>query len=225
VATFSEQLRCGAPEAIGWLQQQGYDPAVLSGDRAARASVVGRALQIAVVDGQSPADKAEALAALARRGHRVAMVGDGINDAPALATACVGVSLADGADLARETAGVCLLGDDLRRLPEALVLARRTVRVVRQNLFWALFYNVVGIGFAVAGWLNPVVAAAAMVASSALVLANSLRLRGDDSTPRAGAREPSTSREAPGRTMRRGTTPLATCPDLAEADHPLEAHA
>jgi heavy metal translocating P-type ATPase len=177
VFVFREELRPEATEALALLQQQGLDVAVLTGDGAARAASLGRELRVPVTAGLLPEDKVTALAEARCGLGLVAMVGDGINDAPALAAADVGIALGCGADVSRETAAVCLLGNDLLRLPWAVALARRTVRVIKQNLFWAFLYNTAGIALAATGRLGPVPAALAMTVSSLLVVTNSLRFR------------------------------------------------
>ncbi|MGD9723385.1 MAG: heavy metal translocating P-type ATPase [Pirellulales bacterium] len=178
VFVFSETLRCGARRALDACRNLGCDVAVLTGDHAARARAIARELNVPVDGELLPADKVAAVIA-ARAAHGpVAMVGDGINDAPALTAGDLGIAMGCGADVSREMAGVCLVSNDLARVPWALDLARRTLRTIRQNLFWAFAYNTIGVGLAAAGWLNPAFAAAAMVGSSLLVVSNSLRLAG-----------------------------------------------
>ncbi len=171
-----EVLRPGAAEAVRRLREMGLYPMLLTGDREARAAALASELQVDYQAQLQPEDKLAAVELARKAFGAVAMVGDGINDAPALAQADVGLAVGSGADIARETADICLLADDLSRLPWVIQLARRTLRVVRLNLFWALVYNAAGMYLAATGRLTPVWAAAAMTASSLLVIANSLRL-------------------------------------------------
>lgn len=177
VFAFSEELRPEAREALATLAGRGFDLRVLTGDHVARARTIGEALNVVTVGALSPQGKVDAIAELRVKFGPTAMVGDGINDAPALASADVGLAMACGGDLSRDAADVCLMGDDLRGVDEAIEWARRTVRTIRMNLIWAFAYNVLGIPLAVTGKLNPVFAALAMVVSSLLVVGNSLRLR------------------------------------------------
>jgi Cu+-exporting ATPase len=158
---------------------------MVTGDRQAVARAVADELGIEVVHaGVCPEQKAEIVQRERAAGRRVAMVGDGINDAPALAAADVGIALGSGADIALATADIALLGRGIAALPSALALSRATMATIRQNLFWAFVYNVVGIPLAAGalfpwtGWLlTPMFASAAMSLSSVSVLLNSLRLR------------------------------------------------
>ncbi|MCX6613043.1 MAG: HAD-IC family P-type ATPase, partial [Acidobacteria bacterium] len=151
---------------------------MLSGDREEAARAVAELVGIdEVVAGVLPAGKVEAVGRLQAGGVKVAMVGDGLNDAPALEKADVGIAMASGSDLAIEAGDVALLRGDLQGVAEAIELSRQTMRVMRQNLGWAFAYNVVGIPVAALGLLNPVVAAGAMALSSVSVVLNSLRLR------------------------------------------------
>ena len=149
---------------------------ILSGDRPERAATVARALGIDFRAPLLPAEKLAAIAAWQRQGRCVVMVGDGLNDAPALAAADVGVALGCGADVSRWSADVCLLADDLGVLDWLVDLACRTTRVIRWNLLWAFGYNAACIPLAATGIVHPAVAAAAMVASSLLVVTSSLAL-------------------------------------------------
>lgn len=172
---FSEQLRPETIEAFDACRRLKLDLRLLTGDEKQRAIAMGDRLAVPIFSQQLPEEKASMLQSLSELGS-VAMVGDGLNDAPALATADVGVALGCGADLSRDTAGVCLLSDDLRGFPWAVGLARETIRIVKQNLFWAFAYNACGIALAATGRLNPIWAALAMAISSVLVVMNSLRL-------------------------------------------------
>ncbi|RIK85347.1 MAG: hypothetical protein DCC67_04130 [Planctomycetota bacterium] len=189
---FREQLRAGAATAIEHCRELGLELFLLTGDHRRRAAAIARELGVESLAEQLPADKA----AIVRQLGPVAMVGDGLNDAPALAAAEVGVALGCGADLSRDAAGLCLLSDNLERLPWAIGLARQTLRVVRQNLFWAFVYNVGGIVLAASGRLNPVWAAAAMGLSSVMVIGNSLRLSRYALAPSADADSPSRNENA-----------------------------
>jgi Cu+-exporting ATPase len=177
-----------APEAraaVQRLRKMGLELAVLSGDRTSTAQNVARDLGIERVEGElTPRGKAARVDTERARGHVVAMVGDGINDAPALSAASVGIALGGGTDIAIAAADVALLRGGIASLPVAIALARRTLRSIRENLFWAFAYNVVGLPLAagvfvpVTGWqLSPLFASAAMSLSSVSVLLNSLRLR------------------------------------------------
>jgi P-type Cu+ transporter len=174
-----------AAAAVAALRALGLEVAMVTGDRERTARAVAAALGIDRVHaGVRPEDKARIVAEERARGRIVAMVGDGINDAPALAAAHVGIAIGHGAEIAVAASDIALLRGGISSLPVALGLARSTLRTIRQNLFWAFVYNVVGIPVAAGlllpwtGWsLSPVLASAAMSLSSVSVLTNSLRLR------------------------------------------------
>jgi len=178
---FADQAKAGAREAIATLRRAGLAIVLISGDNAGAARRVARELGIDDVRAEVlPEDKARAVAACkqgAGRTRRVAMVGDGINDAPALAAADLGIAMGSGTDVAIHAAGITLMQGDPRLVAEAIAISRATVTTIRQNLFWAFVYNVLGIPLAAAGLLTPLVAGAAMAFSSVSVLANSLRLQ------------------------------------------------
>jgi P-type Cu+ transporter len=177
---FGDEAKPSAAAAIAQLNEMGIETIMLSGDSRGAADAIAAKLGIRRVEaGILPHDKAALIAELRRRaGGSVAMVGDGINDAPALASADVGIAMSTGTDIAMQTAGITLLRGDPALVPDAIALARATYAKIRQNLFWAFIYNVVGIPLAAFGLLNPMLAGAAMALSSVSVLANALLLKG-----------------------------------------------
>ncbi|WP_203666912.1 heavy metal translocating P-type ATPase [Cellulomonas pakistanensis] len=180
VLVLRDPVKDGSRRAVEELRALGLRPVLLTGDNAGAARAVARAVGIAeedVVAEVLPADKVDVVRRLQSEGRRVAMVGDGVNDAAALATADLGLAMGTGTDVAIEAADVTLVRGDLGSAPQAVRLSRRTLRVIQQNLFWAFAYNVAAIPLAALGLLNPMIAGAAMAFSSVLVVANSLRLR------------------------------------------------
>jgi len=175
---FGDSLKEGAAAAIAALDARHIRSHLITGDNRGSARVVAEALHIDDVHAEVlPADKAATVAELRKGGAVVAMVGDGINDAPALAAADVGIAMGGGTDVAMHAAGITLMRGDPRLVPAALEIARRTYRKIQQNLFWAFIYNLVGIPLAAFGFLSPVVAGAAMALSSVSVVSNALLLR------------------------------------------------
>ncbi|HEY5150508.1 MAG TPA: heavy metal translocating P-type ATPase [Mycobacterium sp.] len=167
-------------DAIAELKAMGITPVLLTGDNAAVAARVAAEVGIApgdVIAGVLPSEKADAIKRLQDQGRKVAMVGDGVNDSVALATADVGMAMGTGTDAAIEAGDITLVRGDLRTVPTALRLSARTLRIIKQNLFWAFGYNVAAIPLAALGLLNPMIAGAAMAFSSVLVVTNSLRLK------------------------------------------------
>ncbi|NLZ39930.1 MAG: copper-translocating P-type ATPase, partial [Comamonadaceae bacterium] len=188
---FGDSVKATARQAVARLHELGIRTVMLTGDNPGAAAAVGRELGIDDVRAEVlPGDKAAVVEALGRAGEVVAFAGDGLNDGPALAAAAVGFAMADGADVATEAAGITLMRGDLRLVADSLDVSRRTYAKIKQGLFWAFGYNVLGIPLAAAGVLSPVIAGAAMAASSVSVVTNALTLRrwrgstGADAPPR-----------------------------------------
>ena len=193
---FGDTLKPSAAQAIARLHDMGVRSVMLTGDNAGAARAVANTLGLDSFRAEVlPADKANVIAELRQEGGRVAMVGDGINDAPALAAADVGVAMGSGTDVAMQTAGITLMRGDPALVADAISISRRTYRKIQQNLFWAFIYNVIGIPLAAFGLLNPILAGGAMAFSSVSVVTNALLLRrwkpdnrqADTSTPGANA--------------------------------------
>ena len=180
VIRLADAVKPTSAEAIAELKAMGITPMLLTGDNQAVAARVAAEVGIAasdVIAGVLPSQTADAISALQARGRRVAMVGDGVNDSVALATADIGMAMGTGTDAAIEAGDITLVRGDLRTVPTALRLSSRTLRIIKQNLFWAFGYNTAAIPLAALGLLNPMIAGAAMAVSSILVVANSLRLK------------------------------------------------
>jgi Cu+-exporting ATPase len=178
VIAVADTIKPEAAEAVAALQASGIKVVLLSGDNHRTAEAVARQVGIErVIAEVLPDDKVAVILQLQSEGQVVAMVGDGVNDAPALATADIGIAIGSGSDVAKETGGIILLKNDVRDVVTAIKLSRATMIKIKQNLFWAFIYNSIGIPIAAFGLLNPIIAAAAMALSSLSVIANSAMLK------------------------------------------------
>ena len=178
IIAVADTLKPEAQEAVAALRSERIEVILLTGDNERTAKAIAGQLGIDhVIAGVLPSDKAAIIKKLQAEGKMVAMVGDGVNDAPALATADIGIAIGSGSDVAKETGGIILIMDDVREVVIAIRLSRLTLRKIKQNLFWAFIYNTVGIPIAALGFLNPIIAAAAMALSSLSVIANSALLK------------------------------------------------
>jgi P-type Cu+ transporter len=183
VLGIADTAKTGSREAIQQLKNMGLRVVMITGDNSRTAESIAVNMGVdSFISGVLPHEKAQQIKILQANGERVAMVGDGVNDAPALAQADVSIAMASGTDVAMETADITLMHNDLSGVVEAIRLSGRTILTIKQNLFWAFIYNVIGIPMAALGLLSPMVAAGAMAMSSVSVVSNSLRLRRFKST-------------------------------------------
>ncbi len=211
----ADAIRPSAAAAVGDLRRMGLRTVLLTGDSEVVAQAIARQAGVdEVIAGAMPDGKAAVVSRLRAQGRRVAMAGDGMNDGPALAAADLGLALGSGTDVAISAADLILLRDDLRAVPEAIGLARATLAVIRRNLAWAFGYNIAAIPVAAAGFLNPLIAGAAMAASSAFVVANSVRLRrfGEARPSGPAGRPPSAAVGAPPDGLTGESEEVASCP-------------
>jgi Cu+-exporting ATPase len=178
VVAVADTIKPEAREALSALRGDGVNLVMLTGDNPRTAKAIASELGIGQVIAEVlPADKADVIRTMQQEGQVVAMVGDGVNDAPALATADIGIAIGSGSDVARETGGIILIKDDVRDVVTSIRISRATMRKIKQNLFWALVYNTLAIPVAAVGLLNPIIAAAAMALSSLSVIVNSALLK------------------------------------------------
>ncbi len=178
VFVVGDTVKPSSAEAVAELRRLGLRPVLLTGDNAETARSVAADVGIdEVIADVLPADKAAVISRLQGEGAVVAMVGDGVNDAPALARADLGLAIGTGTDVAIEASDLTLVSGDLRSAADAIRLSRRTLTTIKGNLFWAFAYNIAAIPLAASGYLNPLIAGAAMALSSVFVVSNSLRLR------------------------------------------------
>jgi Cu+-exporting ATPase len=180
VFAVQDTLKPGAREVLLELRREGLKVCLVTGDNSLVAEALAKELGLApeaVFAQVRPEQKAQLVARLQQEGERVAFVGDGINDAPSLEQADLGIAVSRASDIAREAADIILLKSEIEAVPESLGLARATLRTIRQNLFWAFFYNCVGIPLAALGFMSPILCAASMALSDLVVIGNALRLR------------------------------------------------
>ena len=178
IVAVADILKPEAQEAISQLKGINVDVVMLTGDNQRTADSIAKQLGIdRVIAEVLPLDKAKVIKDLQKQGKVVAMVGDGVNDAPALAAADIGIAIGSGSDVAKETGGIILMKNDVRDVVAGINLSRITMLKIKQNLFWAFVYNSVGVPIAAFGFLNPIVAAAAMALSSLSVIINSALLK------------------------------------------------